>query len=126
MTNKPEIIAIGDVVVDAFIELLPNEAEIDPSPKDHHPLLCMTYGSKLPFKNVTVVPGVGNSPNAAVSFARLGLKAGLASNIGSDIYGHDILATMKKKVYRPSLFISIMVRKPTITMCFGIRMIGLF
>lgn len=97
MTNQPEIIAIGDVVVDAFIELLPKEAEIDQSPKDHHPLLCMTYGSKLPFKDVTIISGVGNSPNAAVSFARLGLRTGLASNIGSDSYGHDILMAMKNE-----------------------------
>ena len=97
MTNQPDIVAIGDVVIDAFIELLPKEAEIDPSPKDHHPLLCMTYGSKLPFKSVTIISGVGNSPNAAVSFARLGLKSGLASNIGVDSYGHDVLAAMKSE-----------------------------
>lgn len=104
MSYGLDIVAIGDVVVDAFIELMLKEAEIDPSPKDHHPLLCMTYGTKLPFKDVTVISGVGNSPNAAVSFARLGMKAGLASNIGADSYGHDVLRAMHKEKVSTEFF----------------------
>lgn len=104
MSYGLDVVAIGDVVVDAFIELLPQEAEIDPSPKDHHPLLCMTFGTKLPFRNVTVISGVGNSPNAAVSIARLGLKTGLASNIGADSYGHDILSAMHKEKVATEFF----------------------
>lgn len=91
MSETMDILAIGDVVTDAFIELLPHEAEIDESPKDHHPLLCMTYGTKIPFKQAIIINAVGNSANAAVSFAKLGLKTGFIANVGDDQVGQDII-----------------------------------
>jgi len=91
MSQNLDILAIGDVVTDAFIELLPHEAEIDPSPHDHHPLLCMTYGSKIPFQRSIVINAVGNSANAAVAFAKLGLNTGFITNVGDDQVGQDII-----------------------------------
>lgn len=96
MAHRIDVLAVGDVVSDAFIRLLPHEAEIDKDPRDHHPLLCMTYGSKVPFDYAVTVHGVGNSANAAVSLARLGLKAALYSNIGQDRIGEDMLRALKK------------------------------
>ncbi|MFO0955167.1 MAG: carbohydrate kinase family protein [Candidatus Saccharibacteria bacterium] len=96
MTHRIDVLSVGDIVSDAFIRLLPAEAEIDKDPKDKHPLLCMTYGSKVPFEYAVTIHGVGNSPNAAVSFARLGLKSSLYSNIGSDEIGQQMLAALKR------------------------------
>lgn len=96
MKKNIDFLAIGDVVTDAFIELLPTEAEIEHD-KARHPLLCMTYGTKIPFKEAVIVPGVGNAANAAVNFAKLRLNSALVSNIGDDIVGKDILKSLKSK-----------------------------
>ncbi|MEI6169568.1 MAG: carbohydrate kinase family protein [Candidatus Saccharibacteria bacterium] len=91
--HKIDILSVGDVVTDAFIRLLPHEATIQ-QPGSHHPLLCMTYGTKIPFEKAVVVNGVGNSPNAAVCFANLGLTSSLYANIGDDKVGEDILVAL--------------------------------
>lgn len=96
MPHHIDVLSIGDVVTDAFIKLRPTEAEIDKDPVDKHPLLCMTYGTKIPFEEAIVIEGVGNSANAAVSFARLGLKSSLYGNVGDDDNGRDILVALKK------------------------------
>lgn len=96
MDNKLDILSIGDVVTDAFIKLLPHEANVV-HPNSHHPLLCMTFGTKIPFEEAVVVNGVGNSPNAAVCFAKLGLKSSLYANIGDDEVGEQILIALNNQ-----------------------------
>lgn len=89
-----DFLAIGDTVVDAFIRL--SEAE-DTWNADHSKReLRMTFGDKIPFEFATVVNGVGNSANAAVAAARLGLRSSLLSNIGGDQYGQDCIENLKK------------------------------
>lgn len=84
--NKPvEFLAIGDVVVDAFIRIGEKDAEI----KDNK--LCLAYGDKVPFEFVEVLPAVGNSANAAVAAARLGLTSALVAGVGDDKNGEDSL-----------------------------------
>ena len=89
-----DILAVGDVVTDAFIRLGKHEAEVSEAGRDHHPLLCMTYGSKIPFDDAVVIPAVGNSANAAVASARLGLRTAFYSNVGDDKVGRDILRAL--------------------------------
>ncbi|MBP9826942.1 carbohydrate kinase family protein [Candidatus Saccharibacteria bacterium] len=96
MTHRIDVLAVGDIVSDTFIKLLDKEAEVDKDPIDKHPLLCMTYGTKVPFEYAIDIHGVGNSANAAVSCARLGLRAALYSNIGKDELGRKMLAAMKQ------------------------------
>lgn len=93
MFGKLDFVAIGDVVTDAFIEL--NEAWIETDNPAGEKELCMRFGDKIPFKDVVVVPGVGNSPNAAVSAFRLGLKSALVTNIGDDDFGREQVKTLK-------------------------------
>lgn len=95
MDQKIDILSVGDVVTDAFIKLMPHEAEVEEDVKTHHPLLCMTFGTKIPFEEAIVVNGVGNSPNAAVCFAKLGLHSSLYANIGDDRVGEDILMSLR-------------------------------
>lgn len=93
--NKLDFIGIGDIVTDAFIEL--DQAWIETDNEAHEKELCMKFGDKLPFKDVVVVPAVGNSANASVSAHRLGLKAGLITNTGDDMFGREQINALKKE-----------------------------
>lgn len=90
-----DFVAIGDIVTDAFIEL--QDAWIENDNPEKNKELCMRFGDKIPYKKVDVVPAVGNSPNAAVSAHRLGLKSALVTNFGDDNYGRDTLEQIKKE-----------------------------
>jgi ribokinase len=95
-----DFLAIGDVVIDNFIELNPDNAWIEKgeeATKGHTKEICMSFGDKIPYKDSKEVSAVGNSPNASVSAHRLGLNAGIATNIGSDEYGKRILAQFEKE-----------------------------
>ncbi len=96
MNTSKEIkfLAIGDTVVDAFIRLINAEEVLNID--RHTRQLCMTFGDKIPFEFAEVISGVGNSANAAVAVARLGLHSGLLSNIGDDLYGKDCIEQFKK------------------------------
>lgn len=93
--KKLDFIAVGDIVTDAFIELDQAWVETDNPRKEKE--LCMKFGDKLPFKDVVVVPAVGNSPNAVTGAHRLGLKAGLVSNTGDDGFGREQISALKKE-----------------------------
>ncbi len=88
--SKPFILAIGDIVTDAFIKLKEDEAQVTTA-EDGSKRLSMDFGSKPPYERVDIVQAVGNSANAAVSLSRLGLRAGLMAFIGDDQPGKDSL-----------------------------------
>lgn len=90
-----DVLAIGDVVTDAFIKLLDDRATTFEN--EHGKFLAMPFGSKVPFDHAEVIEGVGNAANAAVSFATLGIHAGLISNVGDDAFGRDIINALEKK-----------------------------
>jgi sugar/nucleoside kinase (ribokinase family) len=92
--SRLDVLSVGDVVTDAFIKLLDDQAKIDKTPGGNR--LSMVYGTKIPFDHATVVPAVGNSANASVAFAKLGLRSGLISNIGDDESGRDIIQALSK------------------------------
>lgn len=85
-----DFIAIGDITTDEFIRLREDRAVItrDLSGRE---VLSMYFGDKLEFLEAINVPAVGNSPNAAVSAHRLGLRASLISDVGDDAGGNEIL-----------------------------------
>ena len=89
--NKINFLAIGDIVTDAFIKLKDAEELINHGTLE----LCVRFGDKVPYESVTVVPAVGNSPNAAVSASRLGLNSAVVTNIGDDNNGKDCLVSLK-------------------------------
>lgn len=97
MNKKTQIdfLAVGDIVTDAFIKLSADQAWIETDNPNKDKELCMAFGSKLPYEDVTVVPAVGNSPNAAISAHRLGLKSALLTNLGDDKFGVEQLETLK-------------------------------
>lgn len=91
-----DVLAVGDVVSDAFIKLFDDKAHtyVD---ENGTKILAMEYGTKIPFDRAEIVEGVGNAANAAVSFTRLGLKAGFVTNVGEDKYGRGIIAALHKQ-----------------------------
>ena len=93
MSEQFDFIAIGDVVVDAFIKL--KEAHVNCRMDHTQCEICMAYGDKIPYDSVTICNAVGNSPNAAVAAARLGLKSALITNLGADSYGEDCINSLK-------------------------------
>lgn len=92
--SNVQILSVGDVVTDAFIKLLDDQAV--QFQNDSGQWLAMPFGSKLPFDHAEVIEGVGNAANAAVSFAKLGLSSGLVSNVGADQFGRDIIGALQK------------------------------
>lgn len=90
-----DVLAVGDVVTDAFIKLLDDRATTFEN--EHGKWLAMPFASKVPFDHAEVVEAVGNAANAAVSFSKLGLKSGLISNVGEDQNGRNILTALKTK-----------------------------
>ena len=94
MDTSYDFLAIGDVVVDDFIKLTDAEATCDL--QQEHCKLCLRFGDKVPFDMHKCIYAVGNSPNAAVSAARLGLKSAVSAVVGKDTHGDTCIETFKQ------------------------------
>jgi len=92
--QNPDFLAIGDIVTDAFIRLKDAEAHCDID--EHNCKLCMRFGDKVPYESVEEVRAVGNSANAAVAAARLGISSALLAHVGKDYHGEHALETLKE------------------------------
>ncbi|MEW5907728.1 MAG: carbohydrate kinase family protein [Patescibacteria group bacterium] len=90
-----DFIGIGDIVTDAFIKL--KEATVEKADDSGYKKICMRFGDKIPYEEVIIIPAVGNSANASVSAARLGLKTAFVSNIGDDYYGLECLNVLRQE-----------------------------
>lgn len=97
MSEQYDFVAVGDIVIDAFIELSKDDADVSVDYDTGRKTLQMPFGSKLPYQDVTVVNAVGNSPNASVSAHRLGLKSALVTNLGHDRNGKDCLEALRNE-----------------------------
>jgi ribokinase len=92
---KYDFVAMGDIVVDTFIDLSKDDARVVCDIEGRPCQLMMNFGEKLPYTDAVMLPAVGNSPNAAVSAHRLGLKAALYTNIGHDKPGSECLDALR-------------------------------
>ncbi len=90
-----DVLCIGDIVTDAFIKLDKDQAVTYEN--EQGKWLAMKFGTKLPFDDVEVIEAVGNAANAAVAFARLGLKTEFATNVGGDQAGRDMITALHKE-----------------------------
>jgi ribokinase len=93
--SQIDIISVGDIVTDAFIRLLDDQAHTYEN--EQGKWLAMQYGTKLPFEFAEVIEAVGNAANAAVACARLGLKTAFVTNVGGDQHGRDMISTLSKE-----------------------------
>ncbi len=90
--KKIDFLAVGDIVVDEFVRL--RDAHVHCKIDTDACELCLRFGDKVPYESVTLVAGVGNSPNAAVAASRLGLCSGVVTNIGNDKEGKECLESL--------------------------------
>lgn len=97
MDKEFDFIAIGDIVIDAFIFL--KSAKI--RGENGNPELCLSFADKIPYEQLEVISAVGNSPNASVSASRLGLYTALVTNVGDDNYGRDCQRVLEKEKIDP-------------------------
>jgi ribokinase len=95
MSHQYDFVAVGDILIDAFIELNKDQADVSIDLDTGRKTLHMPFGGKIPYNDVVVVPAVGNSPNAAVSAHRLGLETALVTNLGHDKFGKECLDALR-------------------------------
>ena len=91
--KKLDFLAIGDTTIDAFIRL--KDASVNCTLDHKRCELCVNFGAKIPYESVEEVVAVGNSANAAVAAARLGLSSALITNVGDDDNGQKCVKTLK-------------------------------
>ena len=99
--KKVKLLAIGDIVTDAFIEL--EDARVSCDINDDNCTISMRFGDKIPYKDVTIVKAVGNSPNASVSSSRLGIETALISHVGNDENGKECIEKLKEENVKTDL-----------------------
>lgn len=92
--NKLDVISVGDIVTDAFIKLIDEEAHTYEN--EQGKWLAVPFAAKVPFDHAEIIEGVGNAANAAVSFSRLGLNSGFVTNVGEDKFGRDMIRALHK------------------------------
>lgn len=95
MESSIDFFAIGDIVTEPFIRL--KEANVHCNIDNEKCEISMRWGDKIPYDYFVLMPAVGNSANAAVSAARLGLSTALRAYTGEDRYGEDCLAVLRKE-----------------------------
>lgn len=95
MSKEFDFISIGDMTTDAFIRI--NKASVEYDEEEREQKLCLENGAKIPYEFVEVIPAVGNSSNAAVSAARLGLRTSFISDIGDDETGKKSLKVLEQE-----------------------------
>ncbi|HVO28746.1 MAG TPA: carbohydrate kinase family protein [Candidatus Paceibacterota bacterium] len=97
MKRKYDLVCIGDVVMDAFITLERDQASVHWDAQHENPELRMPFATKIPYESLTVATAVGNSSNVAVGAARLGLRTGIITSVGRDMYGREIIDWYRKE-----------------------------
>jgi ribokinase len=96
MSKKIDVLSVGDIVSDAFIKLIDDQA-ITYVDEHGNKMIAMKFGTKLPFDHAEILEAVGNAANAAVAFARLGLNTAFDTNVGGDQAGRDMIAQLGKE-----------------------------
>ncbi|MBP6924101.1 MAG: carbohydrate kinase family protein [Candidatus Pacebacteria bacterium] len=97
MSHQYDFVAVGDILIDAFIKLNKDMADVSIDLDTGRKTLHMPFGGKIPYDDVVTVPAVGNSPNAAVAAHRLGLETALVTNIGNDKFGKECLDALRQE-----------------------------
>jgi len=93
--KQTDVMSIGDIVTDAFIKLIDDEAVTYKN--EEGKWLAMKFGTKLPFDHVEILEAVGNAANAAVAFSRLGLNTSFVTNVGGDEAGRGMIRALQKE-----------------------------
>jgi len=89
-----DIISIGDVTTDVFLQVDDLILKCDKHNKKNC-LLCMKYADKIVAKRVDKLIG-GNAGNIAIGSKRLDLNSALYAQVGDDDQGEVLLKSLKK------------------------------
>jgi len=98
-----EIITIGSITRDVFLDA----SNLPLAKVSDFPLksgILLPFGEKVEIKKIYFTIG-GNSANAAVTFARQGLKTACVGNIGNDPGGKEIIKKLKKEKIKTNLIV---------------------
>ncbi len=98
--EKIQFLALGDVVTEPFIKI--TDAKVVCEHNDQNCMLCLRYGDKVPYESATLCKAVGNSANASVAAARLGLNSYLMAYVGEDQVGKEIIEHLEKEKVKTS------------------------
>ena len=90
-----DLIAIGDVTEDVFVQVTPATHVALRCQHDQIQCeLCFPFGTKLAIERVDKLIG-GNAGNVAIGSRRLGLKSALYAEVGNDDQGQKIVQSLK-------------------------------
>ena len=90
-----DIVSIGSATRDVFMGL--DEAKTFKSDDySSGQAMCFSLGSKLEIKKIIFTSG-GGGTNAAVTFARQGLKTACVGSLGDDLNGKELLAELQSE-----------------------------
>lgn len=105
-----DIISIGSATRDVFLKNVPFVIQKNKKSSTNY-FVSLPLGSKIEIKDVLFETG-GGGTNTAVTFSRLGLKAGIISVVGDDPSGKEIIANLKKEKVNTA-FITTNAKKAT-------------
>ncbi|MBX4206601.1 carbohydrate kinase family protein [Candidatus Parcubacteria bacterium] len=92
-----DFVAIGETDTDVFIRLEDESgAQLSGMPDALDYRMSLPFAAKIPYESATIISGVGNAPNAAVSAARLGLRSALFAHVGDDEGGRNTIESLKE------------------------------
>jgi ribokinase len=96
-----DIVFVGDVAVDQYLTLPEEAVTVERGSGGRR--LVLPFGAKVACEVTTVVPAGGNSANAAVACARLGLRTALVAYVGDDGQGRGAVAALQAEGVDASL-----------------------
>ncbi len=99
-----DFLAIGDIVTEPFIRLKDANVHCKINAEDCE--ICMRWGDKIPYDYDVPMYAVGNSANAAVAAARLGLNTSLRAYVGDDTPGKMCLEKLTQEHVDTSLMVT--------------------
>ena len=93
---RGKILTVGDSTVDRFLAVEDADAELICRKNSKNCELCFSYGEKIPLKSVMTSFG-GSALNCAIGFAKLDLNCSLATFVGRDSEGYEMLDFVKRQ-----------------------------
>lgn len=91
-----DFVVIGDTVTDAFIRITrANVHTIEEADGSEEQDICFINGAKIPYDYAKIIPGAGNSANAATAATKLGLHTLLVADVGGDKQGAELIEALK-------------------------------
>ncbi|HEY5110278.1 MAG TPA: carbohydrate kinase family protein [Acidimicrobiales bacterium] len=88
-----DIVFVGDAAADLYLTLAADAVTVEDGPESRR--LVLPFGAKLACEVTSTVAAGGNSANAAVACARLGLRTALVAYVGDDLPGREAVASLR-------------------------------